>query len=131
MIACGFNFSAAYINAIIWNWPNPDSELYVYILSLFFVSLLFGAIIVDITKSIYYTLGSAAISILLAAAMIAAPSAISGGGATAVDVSLTVALASVLRLFIIGVSFIVFGMLIGCFVGDAISGALGPDRPSN
>lgn len=127
MMALGANYAAVCVIAFVW---GPDafarvggahSELLIYILILFIVSLLFGALIIDMKKTLFYTIGSIVIGIALATAIISAPSVMSPGDIILLDFSITVALATVSRLFVVGITFMIVGAILGSFVGDMVS----------
>jgi presenilin-like A22 family membrane protease len=120
MLALSVNYAGAYILAIIWNWPSPETELYVHLVALFIVSFLFGALIVNIQRTLIYTIVSIVIGMALAAFFVSLPSVMLGEAYEAVDLSLTVALAVLSRLFVVGAMFQLIGPLFGCFLGDLL-----------
>ncbi|HKZ93453.1 MAG TPA: hypothetical protein VJ249_02575 [Candidatus Bathyarchaeia archaeon] len=120
MLALGVNYAGAWVIAFIWNWPDPDSELYVHLLVMLVVSLLFGSLIVDIKRTLFYTIGSIIMGIGLATILIAMP-AILAESAGGIDASVSVALSAISKLFVVSVPFLMIGVFAGCFVGDAFS----------
>jgi hypothetical protein len=76
MFALGVNYASLWIVAFIWNWPNADSELIVHIILMLVLSILFGALIVDMKKALFYSVGSIIIGIVLATVIIAMPALI-------------------------------------------------------
>jgi asparagine N-glycosylation enzyme membrane subunit Stt3 len=121
MTTLGVNYAAAFIIALLWDWPDPDSELYIYITAIFIVSLLFGALISDMRKTFLYVMGSMAIGIFLATFILSAPSLTLTETLAFFDISITIALTGVIRFFILGVTFMVIGVIVGCFMGDALA----------
>jgi len=121
MAATGVNYAGGYIVAFVWDFPAPHTELFLHILMMFFFSVLSGAVIADFRKGILYTIGSIMLGIFLATAIISAPSMLLGESIALVDVSITVALVAITRLFILGVTFQILGIIIGGFIGDAVS----------
>lgn len=121
MLALSVNYASAWVAAMIWNWPNPDSELIVHIIIMLVISLLFGAIITDMKKAIFYSIGAVAIGIVIATVIIAMPALIAEGPG-GIEVSFTVALSTISKLFVVSVTFLILGVFAGCFIGDAVSG---------
>jgi len=119
MIALGVNYATAYVTAFVWQTGGPD--LIIHILMMFVVSLLFGALMVDIQKTVLYTAGSIAIGISIATALIVAPPAMLTQNIELLSFDIALALHFVARLFIVGITFIIIGVIVGCFVGDALS----------
>lgn len=131
MAALGVIYAAAWITAFIWNWPTADSELTVHIVVMLVTSLMFGALIVDMKKTLMYSVGSMVIGIMLASVVIAMPALIAEGPKE-IEASFTVALSTISKLFIVSISFLIIGLFIGCFVGDAITGIeQDQEQPSN
>lgn len=119
MIALGIDYAAAYVTAYVWH--ASGSELIIHILIIFVFSLLYGALIIDLEKTIFYTMGSIVIGASLAIVAIVAPSLTLTGNIELLNFEITVALHFVGRFLIIGITFIIVGAIIGCFVGDAMS----------
>jgi len=121
MLALSVNYASAWVAALIWNWPNPDSELVIHIVIMLAISLLFGAIIVDMKRAIFYAVGAVAIGIVIATVIIAMPALIAEGPG-GIEVSFTVALSTIAKLFVVSVTFLIIGVFAGCFIGDAVTG---------
>lgn len=121
MVALGINYATAYMIAFVWDWPTPDSELLIHILLIFIFSFLFGAIIVNMKKTFFYTFGAVAIGMASATAVISAPSLILTGNIELVDLDITLAVTSVSRIFLVGITFVIVAVIAGCFVGGAVS----------
>lgn len=119
MIALGIDYAAAYVTAYVWH--TSGSELIIHILIIFVFSLLYGALIIDLEKTIFYTMGSIVIGASLAIVAIVAPSLTLTGNIELLNFDITVAVHFVGRFLIIGITFIIVGAIIGCFVGDAMS----------
>lgn len=121
MVALGVNYAGAFIITSIWNYPTADSKLLLHISIVFAVSILFGAIIVDLKKALLYTIGSIVVGLVLATTIMASPSIVVEG-IEFLDASVSLALIAVSRLLVVGVTFVFLGIIIGCFVGEAIPG---------
>jgi len=119
MIALGIDYATAYVTAFVWH--ASDSELTAHILVIFVFSLLYGALIVDFEKTIFYTLGSIVIGASLAIAVIVAPSLTLAGNIELLNFDMAVALHFVGRFLIVGITFMMVGAIVGCFIGDAMS----------
>jgi hypothetical protein len=121
ILGLGLNYASAYVIAFVWNFPDPDSELILHIFTVFIVSLLFGALIVDIRKALLYALGAIPLGVAIATTLISAPSIMLAENIALVDTSVTVALTAIVRIFIIGVTFQIIGIFVGCLFGDSVS----------
>lgn len=121
MLALSVNYASAWVAALIWNWPNPDSELVIHILIMLAISLLFGAIIVDMKRAIFYSIGAVVIGFVIATVIIAMPALIAEGP-KGIEVSFMVALSTISKLFVVSVTFLIIGVFAGCFIGDAVAG---------
>jgi len=121
MVALGVNYASAFIITSIWNFPTPDTKLFPCLSILFVVSILFGMLVADIKNALLYTIGSIIIGLVLATAIVAAPSLVVEG-IEFLDTSISLALVAVSRLLVVGITFIFLGIIIGCFVGEALSG---------
>ena len=115
------NLAAAYVTAFIWG-STSDTQLFVHLGVVFAASLLFGATLADTRKALLYAIGSIIVGLALAVAMISIPALILAESVELVDTTVTVAVIAVTRLFIIGITFLFLGVIIGSFVGDAIVG---------
>lgn len=125
MLVLSIDLAAAFVFAFVWG-PGPfarvygaESSLLVYVLMSFVPSLLFGALVIDMRKILFYAIASIVIGAVVAIAIISIPSMMIG---ELLDTTLTVAISSVARFLIIGVSFIIVGIMIGSFAGDRIVG---------
>lgn len=121
MFALGVNYAAAWIVAFIWNWPNPDSELTVHVLLMLLVSMLFGALIIDMKRALFFSVGSIIMGFVLATVIIAMPALIVEGPG-GIEASVTVAVSTIAKLFVVSVTFLIIGVFAGCIVGDAVTG---------
>lgn len=121
MLALGVNYASAWVVAFIWNWPNPDSELVVHVVLMLALSMLFGALVVDMKKALFYSIGAIVTGIVLATVLLTMPAVLveSSGG---IEASFTVALSSISKLFVISVTFLIIGVFAGCIIGDAVTG---------
>lgn len=120
MLALGINYAGAYVVAIVWNWPTPETELYIHLVALFFAGFLFGTLIVNLQRTLIYTMVASVIGMALAVLFVSLPSLMLGEAYEAIDLSFTVALATISRLFVVGVMFQLIGPLFGCFLGDVL-----------
>ena len=120
VLGLSVDYAAAYLVIFIWNVPTPNSELVLHIAIVFGASLLFGALIANITKTIIYTLASIVIGIGVAMAMILAPPITLGAGPDLINFYMSVGLMELSRLFIIGISFLVLGTLLGSLLAETI-----------
>lgn len=137
-VAFGVNLGAAYVIAFVWT-PAPASSaggfsfgieqmyLFLHIAIIFSASFTFGTVIADISKTLIYTIVAAAIGATLAIAAITAPTIILTEYAMFMDTTMTVALVTIARFFIVGATFLVLGSIIGSFVGDSLSNRMAPD----
>lgn len=137
-VAFGVNLAAAYVIAFVWT-PAPASSpggfsfgieqmyLFLHIAIIFSASFTFGTVIADISKTLIYTIVAAAIGATLAIAAITAPTIILTEYAMFMDTTMTVALVTIARFFIVGATFLVLGSIIGSFVGDSLSNRMAPD----
>jgi hypothetical protein len=136
-IAFGVNLAAAYVIGFVWT-PNvyahsgydfgPEQMyLFLHVALVFFSSFLFGTIIADITKTLIYTIVAAAIGAILATAIITAPAIIFTEYAMFVDATMTVALVTIVKFFIIGATFLVLGAIIGSFFGNSLANRIAQD----
>jgi hypothetical protein len=126
MIALGFNYAALYLVAFIWNWPSSDMELVIHVVAAFCISLLFGVLIVDLKRSLFYTLVAVPLGISLAVAIISMPVMTTTTDIALIDVSITAALILISRLFVVALTFIIMGAIAGCFIGDLVSETSAP-----
>lgn len=111
--------AATYFTAFVWG-TTSDVQLIVHLATIFIISLLFGTILIDTRKALLYAIGSIAMGGALAIAIITVPSLILSEAVELVDTTVTVALVAVARLFLLGVTFLVLGVMVGSFVGDAL-----------
>ncbi len=138
MVAFGVNLSAAYVMAFVW---TPESRgfsfeigqmyLFLHIAIVFFTSFAFGAITADIAKALIGTIGAVVIGAVLAIAVITSPTIIFPEYAALMDTTMTVALVSVARFFIVGATFLVVGTIIGTFFGASPAERPEPEGQTN
>lgn len=119
MIALGINYATAYVTVFVWH--TIGLELGIHILMIFVFTLLYGALIVDIEKTIFYTAGAIVIGASLAIAVIVAPSLAIAENIELTNFDIAIALHFVARFLILEITFIIVGAIMGCFVGDAVS----------
>lgn len=109
-LALNANYVGAYVLTIVWKLD----PLY-YALIVLVSSFLFGAVVVDLTKSTVYTSVSIFLGAALATGLLSAPSLIFAESET-----LTIVLTILVRYLLISLIVSIFGMLIGCIVGDML-----------
>lgn len=120
MLALGINYAGAYVVAIVWNWPTLETELYIHLAALFLAGFLFGMLVVNLQRALIYTIVAIVIGMALAVVFVSLPSFMLGEAYEAIDLSFTVALATVSRLFVVGVVFQLIAPFFGCFLGDVL-----------
>jgi len=118
MVALAINYTSTYVITFVWDWPSLNSEIPVNLLWMFALSFLFGLLIVDIKKTLFYTLGSIVMAIPLATVAISAPSMALTENIELLDLDITLAITHISRLFILQITFIMIAAIIGCFVSD-------------
>jgi len=118
VLGLSVDYATAYLVTFIWNVPTPNSELVLHVAIVFGASLLFAALIANITKTIIYTLASIVIGIGFAVAIILAPPIIQGAGPDFINFYLSVGLMELTKLFIVGISFLVLGTLLGSLLAE-------------
>lgn len=119
-ITLAINYAAAYVVTFVWDVPTPSLELALHIGIVLVASLLFGTLIADIKKTIVYTVVSVIMGIAIAMIAIIMPALILAEGPGIIDLYLSVGLSELSRLFIIGISFVVLGTLVGAFLAEAM-----------
>ena len=129
-VAFGVNLAAAYVIAFVWtpvssnvgfSFGPEQMYLFLHLAIVFLASFLFGTVIADIAKTLIYTIVAVAMGAILAIAIITAPTIILTEYAMFMDTTMTVALVTVARFFIIGATFLILGAIIGSFFGDSLA----------
>lgn len=118
-ILLGLDLAAAYVTGFIWD-PTSEWQLLIHLVIVFLVSLLFGALVADMKKTLFHLIASIILGVSLAIFIITSPALIFATNAALVDATLTVALVGVARLFMVGVTFIMLGAFAGNFVGEML-----------
>lgn len=125
MLVLSIDFAAAFVFAFVWG-PGAyarvygaESSLIVYAFMILVPSMLFGTLVIDIRKILLYAIASTVIGALVAIVIISVPSMMAG---ELIDTTITVAISSVGRFLIIGISIIILGIVVGSFAGDRIIG---------
>jgi hypothetical protein len=140
MLAFGVNLAAAYVIAFVWTPSSSASGfgfgieqmyLFLHIAIVFFTSFLFGAVTHDIARTLIHTIGAVAISVVLAIAIITSPTIIFSEYSAFMDTTMTVAVVTVARFFIVGATFLVIGTIIGTFFGSSLEGLGEPRGQTN
>ena len=140
MVAFGLNLAAAYVIAFVWTPTSSASGfsfgieqmyLFLHIAIIFFTSFLFGTLTHDIAKTLIHTIGAVVIGVVLAIAIITSPTIIFSEYSSFMDTTMTVAVVTVARFFIVGATFLVIGTMIGTFFGGSLEGRPEPRGQNN
>ena len=111
--ASSFNYAGAYLLVAIWNF-NP-----VYYLTMIFaLSVVIGAVMVDIRDAIVYTYASMGIGIVMATTAFMAPYIILQEPVLRVNIALMVFFSAVGRVILMGLIVYFLGALLGSFLGE-------------
>ena len=105
--------------------------LFLHIAIIFFTSFLFGTLTHDIAKTLIHTIGAVVIGVVLAIAIITSPTIIFSEYSSFMDTTMTVAVVTIARLFIVGATFLVIGTMIGTFFGGSLEGQSEPRGQNN
>jgi len=111
--ASSFNFAGTCLLAVIWN-INP----FHYLLVIFAISVMIGAVMVDIDKAIIYTYASMGIGIAIAAAVYLAPYILLEEPVYRMNAALMVFFGTLGKVLIFGLIIYFLGALLGCFLAE-------------
>lgn len=116
MSAFTISYASTYVLAIVWKL-----NLFVYILMVFILSFLFGAVILNLSRVLIYATISIVLGMLLAIWLISTPPMFAGESAASVEFSTLSALVLVAKLFLVNIVFVIMGTTIGCFLSETLS----------
>lgn len=121
ILALSIDYAAIYVLAFIWNL-----DILYYMLIILVLSLLFGAVVVDLKKTIIYMSVALLFGTFISVGVLSVPSLSLGEGET-----ITLILAYISRYFLLSLFPSIPGIILGCFVGDAILSKIEFGPPSS
>lgn len=115
IMASSLNYAAANLLVIIWGF-----ELHYYLLAVFIISLLIGALALNIQKSIIIAYSSMFGGLLIASAIYFAPYAIFAESNVRINLSATVLFSFLAKIFLVSAVLYFLGAILGCFLGEHV-----------
>lgn len=113
MVASSFNFAGACLLVVIWNF-NPVYYLFV----IFGISVMIGAVMVDIDNAVIYTYASMGIGMVMATAMFMAPYILLEEPVSRLNAAIMVFFSAIGRVILFGLIVYFLGALLGCFLAE-------------
>ena len=116
VVASCFNYAGACLLIILWR-----IDIFYYLPIAFVISCMIGLLIVDVERSVIYTLICTVMGNAIAAAILLSPYMIFAEDVGSTNVASYLVLSSIAKLFLISVTVYFLGAALGCFLGEKIS----------
>lgn len=113
IIASSLNFAAANLLIMIWRFELPF-----YMLTVFVLSVLIGALALTIQKSILIAYASMFGGLIIASAIYFAPYVIFAESTVRINLSATVLFSFMAKVFLVSAVLYFLGAIVGCFLGE-------------
>lgn len=113
VVASCFNYAGACLLIILWRM-----DIFYYLPIALLISCMIGLLIVEIEKSIIYTIVCVVVGNAMAAGMLFAPYIIFAGSVGSVNIAGTTIFSSIGKLFLVSVAVYFVGVVLGCFLGE-------------
>lgn len=113
VIASAFNYAGACLLVAIWNF-NP----FYYVIIIFAISVVIGAVMVEIKDAIVYTYASMSIGIVIATLLFMAPYVLLQEPVSRMNAAMMVFFGAIGKVLLMGLIFYFLGALLGCFLGE-------------
>ena len=93
-------------------------ELFHYLPIAFFISCIIGLVIVEIERSVIYTIVCTVIGNLMAATILLLPHRIFRAGVGEFNIAIFLVLSSIGKLFLVSAAAYFLGVMLGCYLGQ-------------
>lgn len=113
VIACCFNYAGACLLIILWR-----IDIFYYLPIAFIISCMIGLLIVEIERTVIYTILCMVIGNAMAAAILLSPSVIFKASVGEVNIASFLVLSSIGKLFLVSAVVYFLGAIFGCFLGE-------------
>lgn len=113
VVASCFNYAGAGLLVILWKM-----DIFYYLPIAFIISCMIGLLIVEIERSVIYTVVCVVVGNAMAAGMLFAPYLIFAAGVGSVNIASLLIFSSIGKLFLVSVAVYFVGVILGCFLGE-------------
>jgi len=113
IVASSFNYVGACLLILIWKM-----DIFIYLPIAFAISCMIGLLVVEIERSIIYTIACVIMGHAMAAAILLSPHTIFQASVGEFNIAGTVVLGSIGKLFLVSAAAYFLGVIFGCFLGE-------------
>ncbi len=124
VIASGLNYAGVTLLMLFWGRSEfffPAEVLMYFIILMFSVSFMMGALLVDLERAFVYSILGLIIGNAIAVTIFLAPYNMFGESVGAVNVATLVVLSAVGKHLLISIAPYLVGTILGCFMGESLT----------
>jgi len=113
VVASCFNYAGAGLLIILWK-----IDIFYYLPIAFIISAMIGLLIVEIERSIIYTIVCVVVGNVMAAGILFSPYIVFAESAGSINIASLLIFGSIGKLFLVSVAVYFVGVALGCFLGE-------------